>query len=261
MRVATGSAERAAHLCEVVFELVRRDMRLRYKTAATGVFWSLLNPLAQVMVFAFVFTRAIPVRVPHFPAFLLCGLLSWNWLQTSLTMGTECFTQNRELVRRPAFWPAVLPLARVSADMVHFLLALPLLLVLALATGCRWGPSLTALPLVIALQFLFTLGGVYLLGTSQVTFTDTRHLLGVFLMLAFYLTPVFYDAALLSEPYRSLYALNPVADLLEAYRAILLGGTWPPAAVWLVIIAWTVVLLAIGLSAYRAASRHFAEEL
>jgi lipopolysaccharide transport system permease protein len=261
LSLSPTSGNRLLYLRDLLRELVLRDMKLRYKGALSGVVWSLFNPLTQLLVFSFVFSKAVPVKIAHYPSFVFVGLLVWTWFQTSLYVGTETFTRNRDLVRRPGFWSGILPVVRVTADLVHFLFAVPLLGVFVLVSGCTWGPSLLLLPVIIALQYALTLGAVYLVATMHVTFRDTQHLLGVFLMLAFYLTPVFYNTTAVPAAYRALYDLNPVAHLLSAYRAILLEGAWPSWASLGIITVAAALLLLVGFSAYERSSRYFADEL
>ena len=102
--------------------LVARNMKLRYKRSVMGFAWSLLNPLAQLLVFSFVFTTVLPLNIPNYTVFLFTGLLPWTWFSGGLIEATEAIVGNRELIRRPGFPTAVLPVITILSHLVHFLL-------------------------------------------------------------------------------------------------------------------------------------------
>ena len=179
--------QRLAYLRDLVREMVARDMKLRYKRSVLGVAWSLLNPLAQLLVFSFLFQRMFKLTVPNYPSFVFTGVLVWNWFQTSLILATGAITDNRELVRRPGFPITILPVITIATHLIHFLLALPVLLLFILFGDGGFTGAIVLLPVVILLQFLLTLSLGYLVATFHVTFRDTQHLLSVLLMLLFYL--------------------------------------------------------------------------
>lgn len=252
---------RLVYLRDLVGGLVARDMKLRYKRSFLGLAWSLLNPLAQLMVFVFVFSTVLPVNIPDYPPFVFVGILAYNWFQTSLFTATGAITDNPDLIRRPGFPIAILPVVTVTTHLVHFLLALPVLLAFLVFAGRPLAVSMWALPLVMALQFVLTLSLAYLVATFHVRFRDTQYLLGVVLLLLFYLSPVFYDTARVPDRYQTAYRLNPMVTLIEAYRAIFMRGQWPDAASLLLLGAISLVLLFLGHRIFTRASHAFAEEL
>jgi lipopolysaccharide transport system permease protein len=254
-------AHRLTYLWDLLAVLVSRDLKLRYKRSILGLAWSLLNPLAQFATLHFVFSAILPLGIASYTPFLFAGVLAWNWFSTSLLLSTNAIVDNRELIRRPGFPPAVLPLIAVISNLIHFLLALPILLVLAGATGTPLVPSLLWLPSVVLVQFLLILSVAYFLAAIQVTFRDTQYLLGIGLTLGFYLTPVFYTTSSIPEPYLAAFRLNPLTHLLEAYRTILLVGQPPNLSALMLIGLGASMLLLLGYQVFLRASYHFAEEL
>jgi lipopolysaccharide transport system permease protein len=221
----------------------------------------LLNPLSQFLILNFVFSTVLPLNIPDYTTFLFTGVLAWNWFSTSLILATSAIVDNRELIRRPGFPPAVLPLIAVVSNLIHFVLALPILAFFIITSGIPLTAAAFWLPAVIAVQFLLILSLAYFLATIQVTFRDTQYLLGIVLLLGFYLTPVFYDASGTPDRYRLIYQLNPMGAVLGAYRAALLGGgaiNLPGLALIAVVAAG---LLVLGYRVFMHASYHFAEEL
>jgi len=246
---------------DLLFELVARDMKLRYKRSVLGIVWSLLNPLAQLVVFYFVFGLMLPMNITHYASFLLTGVLSWNWFQSSLVFATGAIVDNRELVRRPGFPVAVLPIVTVTAHLVHFVLALPILLLCVFLELGSVGVSMTALPIVIVLQFLLTLSLAYAVATFHVPFRDTQYLLGVLLQLLFFLTPIFYDASGIPERYRWPLSLNPMTYLVDAYRAILVAGRFPDWRALCVLGVCSMGLLLLTYTLFMRARYRFVEDV
>jgi lipopolysaccharide transport system permease protein len=188
-------------------------------------------------------------------------VLVWNWFHVSLYQATATIVDNRELIKRPGFPVAILPMVTVASYLVHFLLALPILLVFLLWGGVGMTSAIFALPLVIAIQFILTLSLAYFTATFYVTFRDTQHLLGVGLNLLFFLTPVFYKSSDLPVQYQTLYRLNPMVHLMEAYRGILLSGTSPEPMGLLLLILPALTVLYLGYHIFKRASDHFVDEL
>jgi lipopolysaccharide transport system permease protein len=249
------------YLRDLLRELVGRDMKLRYRRSVLGVAWTLLNPLAQLLVLNFVFSRILPLNIPNYPSFLFVGLLAWSWFQASLLNGTGAIVDNRDLIKRPGFPKAVLPVVTVSSNFIHFLLALPVLFFFLILARIPLTVSLLALPLVFVVQFLLTLSLVYLVATMHVTFRDTQYLLGVLLLLGFYLSPVFYDSSSIPPQYQTLYHLNPLAVLIDAYRQILMDGQFPEWGGLMIMGLVSIGLLWAGYGIFHRSSQNFAEEL
>jgi lipopolysaccharide transport system permease protein len=230
-------ASRLTYLRDLLSVLVSRDLKLRYKRSALGFGWSLLNPFAQMLVLSFVFSRVLPLNIPDYPAFLISGLLVWGWFSSALYQSTDAIVGNRELIRRPGFPPAILPVVTVASQLVHFLLALPVLFVFLAFNHIPLSIAYLALPVLIAIQFVFTLSLAYLASTFHVTYRDTQYLLGIFLLLGFYITP-----ALLGGGRVIMIAVLIEQQVREALN-------WPFAA------ALSAVLLVATFAVYALAQR------
>ncbi len=246
---------------DLLFELVQRDMRLRYKRSLLGVLWSLLNPLLQLLVFQFIFAIVLPLNIPHYALFLFTGLLAWNWFQSALIEATGSIVDNRDLIRRPGFSNTILPLVPVTSNFIHYLLALPVLLAFMLFSGIPLRPAVLFLPLVLAVQFLVTLSLAYVVAALHVQFRDTRYLLGIALLLGFYLSPVFYDPGSIPQAYQAIYHLNPMVTMIESYRNLLIDGSLPPLNTLGITAVAGVAALFAGIQIFQKKSIHFAEEL
>jgi lipopolysaccharide transport system permease protein len=159
------------------------------------------------------------------------------------------------------FPAAILPAITVTSHLIHFLIALPILVIALTLGGTLQSNAVLMLPLVIGLQFILTLSLAYFLATFQVIFRDTQYLLGVSLQLLFFLTPIFYDVKAIPERYQTLYQMNPMVHLIEAYRSILIRGDLPGARSLLLLGVLAITLLAGGYFMFRRASYQFVEEL
>jgi lipopolysaccharide transport system permease protein len=246
---------------DLLREMIARDIKLRYQRSVLGIAWTLLNPIAELLVLLFIFNRVLRVAIPNYSAFLFTGLLVYGWFQSSLNFATTSVVANRELVRRPGVSAMLLPIVTVASSLVHFLLSLPILFALLLVSGIHIGFAVTALPLLIAIQFALILGLAYPVAAIHVWFRDTQHVLRVALQLLFYLTPIFYDTDTVPAGFQALYRINPLAHLVDAYRAVLMRNEFPNPSSLLFLLAWSSIVLAVGIVWFRRASSRFADEL
>lgn len=243
----------------LVWELVLRDLRVRYRRSLLGVLWAQLAPLAYVTTLTVVFTRVVPLGIDDYAVFVLLGLLPWLWLQSALVAGTAAVVDAPDLLRHPGFPRLALPVVAVVSTLVHHLLALPVAILAAVVVTGTLAPSALAVLPLLAVQFVLLLGPAFLLASAHVRLRDTAHLVGVVLVPLFYVTPVFYeDAALDAAP--ALRA-NPMVPIVAGYRDALLEGDWPAAAPLAAAAAVGVLLMAVGVSSYRSRMGAFLEDL
>lgn len=262
-RVASTQSRhrRFVHLRDLLLELINRDLKLRYKRSLLGIVWTLLNPLTELLVLLFIFRIVLPLNIPNYPSFLFAGILVYGWFQQSLFFAADAIVGNRDLVKQPGFPAAILPVAIVLSNLLHFLLALPILLLFLFFGGIHPSFTMFSLPLLIAVQLILTLSLAYVVAAAHVRFRDTQYLLKVFLQLFFYLSPIFYSASDVPARFKSLYHLNPMVFLIDAYRAVLMRSEFPDYIFLLILTLLSVCLLVIGYAVFRRASHQFVEEL
>jgi len=257
----TSGGSRLQQRWDLLRELTVRELKIRYKRSYLGIGWSLLNPLSQLLIFSFLFGTVVPLNIPHYTAFVFTGVLAWSWFSSALTGSTAAIGANTELVRRPGFPVSVLPLLTVASNGIHYVLALPVLLLFAYVDSGGMGLSVTALPLVMIVQFVLTLGLVYLTSAAFVYFRDVQHLLLIFVMLGFYMTPVFYRANNAPEEIQFLYTYNPMAVLLEAYREILIQHRWPDFSDLAAVLVFGLAACAAGYAFFNRAILQLVDDL
>jgi homopolymeric O-antigen transport system permease protein len=259
--VGSATVQRWGHVRDMLRELIARDMKLRYRGSLLGVAWTLLNPIAELLVLLFIFDYVLPLNIPNYGVFLFTGLLVYGWFQSSLLYATGAIVNNRELIKRPGVPASVLPIVNVASNLVHFVLALPVLFALVVTSGIELTGAVLALPLLIGIQFVLIVSLAYPVATAHVWFRDTQYLLRVALQLLFYLTPVFYEVSAIPRRYEALYRLNPMVSVVEWYRDVLLRGTMPSAASLLAVTGVAASLLVVGLVGFTRTSQRFADEL
>jgi len=245
---------------ELLMDLVRKDLRVRYRYAAAGFLWAALEPLAYMAVLTFVFQWVLAPRtgpamfgegIPY-AAGLLCGLVFWQFSAHTLTAATNSLIDNQNLVKKVNFTREVVPLAAFGYPCVALAIGFVILIVVHLALGGHLGPGLLWLPVILGLQFAITLGAALIAAAGNVRFRDVGYLVSVALVLGFYASPVFYDldwvlaaagAGHLPARLLTLYLCNPMTELLEAYRQTILEGRSPD--LWL--LAWPSIFAAVTL--------------
>ena len=251
---------------DLLINLVRRDLAVRYRRSVLGFLWSFLNPLLMMLVFSIVFTVVRPLSVRSYPLFVLAGLLPWNFLAGSLSGAARSITSNANLIDKVYFPREVLPLAVVLSNLVNFLLSLAVFLPLALLLGADFSGWTLALPAIILVQVILVTGLSLLIATLNVYYRDTEQVLDVALTGWFFLTPVFYELELLPkqvfgvDAWRLVYTLNPMATLVTDYRYIMLYA-YPVIRHTLVPLVVGLVLLVVGWLVFRHFSPAFAEEV
>lgn len=212
---------------DLICHLVRRDFSLRYKQSVLGILWSLALPLAQLFVLVFIFNIVVPLNIDAYPAFVFSALLPWTWFSSCLSSAGGLFINNRDLVRRANFVPATLVIINTLSNLINYLVAMPILFVLLVLYAKTVTPALIALPLLILIQGILIIGLNLLVATLNVFYRDVQHIMNTALMLLFYITPVFYRPNAISENYHIIYTLNPIAALIQGYRAIFFYGEFP----------------------------------
>jgi ABC-type polysaccharide/polyol phosphate export permease len=237
--------------------LVSRELKARYRGSVLGFFWSLLNPLLMLAVYAVVFTLVFPGRsaaTSPYAVFLFCGLLPWNWLASSLTDAAASLVVHGPLLKKVLFPAEVLPAVAILSQGVHFLLALPVLLAALLggAAGLFGTPvpvtaALVQVPALLLLEGLFLLGFGLLLAALTVHFRDVKDLLATALSLWFFGTPVLYTLSEIRDgTLKEILSWNPVAPLFAGWHDALFYGRWIAPERWLVMAGVSLAALAIG---------------
>lgn len=252
---------RVSHYLDVVTVLAQKDFKIRYRNSVLGFLWSLLNPLAYMVILTLVFSLLLAVNIPNFPAWLLIGLLVWRFFQVSTNQSLFAIAGNISLVNK-MYIPRYLivlsgNLANFLGAGLEFVALLPLLVLL----GVNLTLYALLLPVILVLEFFLVFGISLLLSSLSLKYRDFNQLWDITLQLGFFLSPIVYDANLIPAPYRLIYSLNPMTALIESTRSILIGQSLPSVFDSTVVLSSVGILLLIGYLVFRRLERRFAEEL
>ena len=244
---------------ELLRSLVVRNLKIRYKGSALGFFWSLMDPMLMVLVY-FIFAKLTRFQVDV--AYLLTGVLIWQFLGLCVGDSFHAVIGNTSLVKKVYFPRLILPLATAFANIINFLLTLFVLIVFLIFFGVKMDAGhLAYLPVFILFEFLICLGLALLFSSLMVYFRDTQHLVGIGLMAWFFLSPVIYPIHLVPEKWLNLYLLNPMCTILMGFRSGLLGSPF----VWNSSTGFSLVLCGVvfvtGLWVFAKLEPYFGDEL
>ncbi|MBN1551429.1 ABC transporter permease [bacterium] len=206
--------------------LVVRELKARYRGSILGFLWSLLNPFLLMLVYWLVFSVYLRYdNLENYHVFLFCGLLPWIWFSSSLLEGCNSIIAGASLVKKVLFPAEILPIVVVLSNLIHFFLALPILIVFLIVTGINSGFNILGFPIIVFVQLLFTLGLVLLISAVSVHLRDIQQILANVVTLWFFLTPIIYPASSLppkAKDYMFFMVLNPMWHIMEGYHHVFL---------------------------------------
>ncbi len=208
----------------LIHSLVARELKARYRGSVLGFFWSFINPLLLLLVYTFTFTYVMsaPAGTHPYTLFMFCGLLPWTWFASSLMESSGVLISGGNLIKKVLFPAEILPIVTVTANMVHFFLALPILVFfLVYYQAPLTVLELLCFPLVVVVQFVFTLGCALILSALTVHFRDIRDILANLITLWFFATPIIYSYQTAPTLARRFMNFNPFAHLAISYQEIL----------------------------------------
>lgn len=245
----------------LVYNMVSRDLKVKYKGSVLGFLWSLLNPLIMLIVYTIAFKYIIRIRVENFPLFFLCAFLPWTFLSLSLSMAVSSIKDNANLVKKVYFPREILPVSVVLSNLVQFLLTLIILIPALLLFKVKLGLPLLFLPLLMVFQIAFTSGLAFFVSSLNVFYSDVRHFLEIFLNIWFWLTPIIYPMTLVPERFQTLYRLNPMVLFVESYRNALLYNKLISFSEIMILFLVGLAFLILGHLVFNSYNPKFAEEI
>ncbi len=247
---------------EMIFSLVRRDLKGRYKGSALGFLWTFLNPLLQLAVYTMVFSVIMRAGIEDYYLFLFVALVPWIFFSTSLSGGSSCIWAQQEMVKKIYFPREVLPIAYVTSQFVNMLLSFIVIFAVLFFSGHSCNPAaVLCLPVIMAVEYILALGMAMLSSAATVYFRDLEYILGIVTMAWQFLTPVMYARDMAPEQMRWVFGLNPMTSVIEAYREILYYGKIPRLATLSSAAAIGIAVLLVGWYTFHQLQKHFAEEL
>ena len=245
---------------ELLFFLVWRDIKIRYKQTVLGAAWVIIQPLATTLIFTLVFGRLvkIPTGDIPYPIFAFAGLLPWQFFASAIANVANSMVNSAGLIRKVYFPRLAIPIASTLAGLVDFGIAFVTLLGMLVYYGIVPTIAVLTVPLFVLLAIATVLGLGLWLSALNVQYRDVRQLVPFLTQFWLYATPVVYPSSLVKEPWHTVLGLNPMAGVVEGFRWALLGGTFPAGMVAVSTVV-AAVLLVSGLFYFRRMERQFAD--
>ncbi|HEX3127385.1 MAG TPA: ABC transporter permease [Thermoanaerobaculia bacterium] len=246
---------------ELLWFLVWRDVKVRYKQTALGASWAILQPVATMVVFSLFFGRlaGIPSDGLPYPVFSFAALVPWTFFSQGLAQSANSLVGSQNLITKVYFPRLAIPIAAVLAGLVDFALAFVVLLGMMPFYGLAPGPAILALPALLLLALVTALGAGLWLSALNVQFRDVRYVVPFLTQLWLFVTPIAYPSSLLGEPWRTVYGLNPMAGVVEGFRWALLGTSQPPGSLLVASTLAALALLVSGAFYFRRMEKTFAD--
>jgi lipopolysaccharide transport system permease protein len=246
---------------ELIYFLTWRDIKVRYKQTVLGAAWAIIQPFFTMVIFSLFFGRLakVPSDGIPYPIFSYAALVPWTFFANGLTQSSSSLVASANLISKVYFPRLVVPIASVAAGVVDFGLAFVVLLGMMLFYGIAPTSSVLWLPLLLLLALVTSLGVGIWLTALNVQFRDVRYAVPFLVQAWLFATPIAYPSSLLSEPWRTLYGINPMVGVVEGFRWALLGTQTAPGPIVMVSALVAVALLVSGVFYFRRMEDTFAD--
>lgn len=247
---------------EMIFSLVKRDLKGRYKGSVLGFLWTFINPLLQLLVYTFVFSTVMRMGIDDYYLFLFVALVPWIFFSTSVSGGASCIWAQQDMVKKIYFPREVLPIAFVTSQFVNMLLSFLVIFAVLIFSGRTLNPlALLCLPVIMLVEYLLALGVTMISSAATVYIRDLEYILGIITMAWQFLSPVIYSVDMVPEEFKSLFYVNPMTPIIVAYRDVLYYGEIPELGTLVHATLFGIGLLFFGTLLFGKLKKHFAEEM
>lgn len=246
---------------ELLYFLLWRDLKVRYKQTVIGAGWAIIQPVLTVLIFTIVFGAFAHLPSDGVPYVIntYCGLLPWSLFAGAVNRSGTSLVTSSNLISKVYFPRILVPLSAVLGALVDFGISFAIFLVLLAFHGIGLSASVLLLPVWTLLVVLLGLAIGLILSALNVRYRDVSYLIGFLLQIWMYLSPVAYSTRLVPEKWRALYQLNPMVGLIQGFRWSLIGSHSVVGIAWVPAVCWTVLLLVIALTYFRRMERFFAD--
>lgn len=246
----------------MIFSLVRKDLRGRYKGSALGFLWTFINPLLQLVVYTVVFSFILKTNIERYYLYLFVALIPWIFFSSSITVGAASVVAQKDLIKKIYFPRMVIPISYVTSCFVNMLLCFIVIFAVILVSGAGFNfAALLTLPVIMAVEYILALGMALLTSAVTVYFRDLEHILGIVSMVWMYMTPIMYDRSIVPERLLPIFNLNPMTHIISCYRDVLYRKEMPDLLSLISAAALGIFFLILGGIVFNKLQRRFAEEL
>jgi len=239
------------YLKDLLFELTKKEIKIRYKNSYLGYLWSIMNPLSLAIVFYLAFKLIMKVKIESYALFLIVGLFPWQLFGNSVNSSAVVFISNASLLKKTVFPREMIVYSLILNELFHFLLSIPVIILFLLIYGRAPSVSwIVGLPVLVTLQFVLVSGVSLAVASANLFFRDLERLVAILTNLLFYLTPIIYSMSMIPAKYHAFIMLNPLSPFILAYKELFLEGSLNLlyfAASFL----WSVVIFVSGYLIYN----------
>ena len=247
---------------EMIFSLVRRDLKGRYKGSVLGFFWTFLNPLLQLVVYTFVFSTIMQNGIEQYYFHLFVALIPWIFFSTCVSGGSKCIWTQQDMVKKIYFPREVLPISFVTSQFVNMLLCFVVIFIVLFFSGRKINiAAWLYLPVIMLIEYILALGAALISSAVTVYVRDIEYILGIVTMAWQFLTPVMYSLEKVPANVQFVFFINPMSSIIIAYRDILYYGQFPKMETLAGSLFSGLFCLILGLIIFKVLKRNFAEEL
>lgn len=246
---------------ELLYFLIWRDVKVRYKQTALGVLWAIIQPVMTMVVFSVFFGKLgkMPSDGIPYPIFAFAALVPWTLFSNGLTQATTSLVGSSNLIKKVYFPRLIIPTASVLAGIVDFALAFAVLLLMMLYYGVFPTINIIWLPVFLMMSLVASLAVSLWLSALNVEYRDVRYVIPFLAQIWLFATPIAYSSSLLDEPWRTIYGLNPMVGVVEGFRWALLGTNTQPGTMAIASAGVSLLLLITGALYFRRMEKTFAD--
>lgn len=247
---------------DMIYSLVRRELRGKYKGSVLGFLWTYINPLCQIVIYSIVFSVIFKVEIENFYLYLVIGMMPWIFFSSSVQGGSTCIRSQADMVKKIYFPREVLPISFVTSMFINMLLSFIIVFGAVLISGIGFNLyAILFLPFIMLIEYIFTLGITFIVSSCTVYLRDLEQIIGVIMMAWIYLTPIMYSLDSMPEAVKKVINLNPMTAIIESYHDILYYKQIPSNENLLYAICISIILFLIGFVVFSCLDKGFAEEM
>ncbi|ADL32904.1 polysaccharide ABC transporter permease protein [Butyrivibrio proteoclasticus B316] len=247
---------------DMIFELTHRELRGKYKGSVLGFLWTYINPLMQILVYAFVFSQIFRSGIEKFHLYLIVSMFPFNFFTGGVLQGLGSVRYQGDLVKKVYFPRQILPIVSLTVNFVNLLISFGIIYSILLISG--WGINLRIqlwLIPVLLTEYVFALGLAFLLAAVEVYFRDIEHIVSVLMMVWMYVTPMFYSIEIIPEKFLKFFYCNPMLYIISMFQQILYYKVAPDLRYMGRAVCFAIAFLIVGSIVFKVLEKRFAEEL
>ncbi|MCK5687074.1 ABC transporter permease, partial [bacterium] len=200
------------------FRVALFDLKARYHSSFFGYLWTFISPLTVLIVISLVFGQIIKIQIENFPVFVMVAYIPWTFYTSCVHNSAYCYQKRKAFIKNFQLSPLIFPLSVAFSGLIHFLLSIPIILIALAVFNINLSIHILWLPIIIVFQLIFLIGISFMISAVSFFIKDIQEMIALFVLVHFYITPIFYSADLIGRDYKDFYFMNPMACFVELYR-------------------------------------------